>query len=179
MIGELVLSIFAMIVFGKIAATLVLTPGGITKWKIIQGAAALPCLYVLVRTVQEGLLPRNFVLVSVPFFFLLAGGRRILEARCRTELGSLRAAVSSYHDREKRFPQDLSEMAREGKYLKQLPKAVTFSYHADTEAKVTNGVYADDAGGWIFNNVAGDPNYGAVWINCTHTDSNGKSWNSY
>jgi hypothetical protein len=181
--GELLVSIILMIVFGKLAAALVFTPGGITGWKIAQVAAALPCLYFLVRMAQAGAWHRNFVLtlavvILSPIFFLV-GGRRMVEARCRAELGSLRAAVSSYHEQEKRFPQDLSELVREGKYLKQLPKALTFSYHAATEAKVTNGVSADDAGGWIYNNVAGDPNFGSVSINCTHTDSNEKSWNSY
>ena len=36
-----------------------------------------------------------------------------------------------------------------------------------------------DAGGLVYNIVAGDSNIGNMEINCTHTDTKGSSWTSY
>lgn len=37
----------------------------------------------------------------------------------------------------------------------------------------------DDAGGWGYNNVTGDPGQGSVWVNCTHTDARGRKYSDY
>ena len=38
---------------------------------------------------------------------------------------------------------------------------------------------ANDAGGWQYNNVSTDPDFGTLWVNCTHTDTKGSAWTSY
>ena len=36
-----------------------------------------------------------------------------------------------------------------------------------------------DSGGWAYVNDASSKDFGAIYINCTHTDYKGKIWNSY
>ena len=36
-----------------------------------------------------------------------------------------------------------------------------------------------NAGGWLYNNIVGDAGFGAVSVNCTHTDTKGSVWSSY
>ena len=65
-----------------------------------------------------------------------------------------------------------------GKYLSAVPLAKAPNYHGDLSTTV-NGVSANDAGGWSFNNVASDANVGTLWVNCTHTDTRGQVWTTY
>ena len=51
-------------------------------------------------------------------------------------------------------------------------------YHP-VAGRVSLGTVTDDAGGWVYDNDPADLRFGAVWINCTHTDTKNKVWSSY
>lgn len=93
-------------------------------------------------------------------------------------VGLLRSALSAYYgDTEGRFPATL-DVLRAERFLPAIPEATTEGRHPDS-ADVFYGTEPDDAGGWLYNNRVGDPGYGTVWINCTHTDGRGKAWTAY
>ena len=73
------------------------------------------------------------------------------------------------------------ELTIEGLYLTKIPKAKTPNYHADSSA-VRLGLAqgdADDAGGWLYVFDPKAEDFGALYVNCTHTDSKGSAWTSY
>jgi hypothetical protein len=92
-------------------------------------------------------------------------------------LNSLRSAVANYRtDHNGRLPGALTELP--GTYLDSIPRARLWLYHPDSAA-VTCGTKPDDAGGWLYDNSAGDADYGRVSINCSHSDWKGEPWNSF
>jgi hypothetical protein len=139
--------------------------------KIILAAIVTPFLLAL--------------LVMFLFFFnidsLMHGS---MQKQARALPGSVRGALSIYYgDHEGRYPDTIEELTANGKYLTSVPSikppnGTRRGYHRKTNA-VRTGIAPDDGGGWMYNNVASDANYGTLWINCTHTDSRGRKWSSY
>ncbi|GAG09095.1 unnamed protein product [marine sediment metagenome] len=71
------------------------------------------------------------------------------------------------------------------KYLKVIPSAKVHRHHEDSN-KVTYYSGSDyslknfrDTGGWGYVNDSASPDWGSVFVNCTHTDSRGKVWYTY
>ncbi|MDD5629923.1 MAG: hypothetical protein PHU21_12715 [Elusimicrobia bacterium] len=105
--------------------------------------------------------------------------RKASEGSCKGNLGFMRSALSIYYgDLEGHYPSDLGSLSVGGKYLKDIPRAATPRYHPDSD-QVRYGASSDDQGGWLYNNTAGDPNFGTLLVNCTHTDTRGTVWTSY
>lgn len=105
--------------------------------------------------------------------------RNRIENGSRGNLGAIRSALSIYYgDLEGAYPEDLRALTVQGKYLTVVPKAKIPEHHWTTD-KVHAGPAPDDAGGWHYNNVPGDANFGTVLFNCTHTDVKGSVWTSY
>ena len=106
--------------------------------------------------------------------------RKSNEGASRGNLGALRSALSIYYgDNEGQYPTDnLASLTVNGKYLTAIPMAKTPNYHPDS-ATVTTQTSSNDTGGWSYDNTVGDPNFGTVWVNCTHTDTKGNVWTTY
>lgn len=105
--------------------------------------------------------------------------RRSQEGSSKGNLGAIRSALKIYYgEMEGQYPTDMVALTVSSKYLRRIPKAKIPSYHGDSSA-VALLTAADDAGGWAYDNVAADANYGTVWVNCTHTDSKSKVWTNY
>jgi hypothetical protein len=129
---------------------------------------SLLLLAVLVKWV---LLPRSKALP--PF------ARKGLEESTKGNLGAIRHALGIYYrDMDGQYPADLAVLTAAGKYLPYLPEARVRGHHPET-SDVHYGTKADDAGGWLYNNVIGDAGRGTVLVNCTHTDYKGSEWSSY
>ena len=95
------------------------------------------------------------------------------------DLGAIRSALHIYYsDCDGAYPTDLSALAANSRRINALPAALVPPYHT-ASAAVKNGSSADDAGGWVYNNASGDSNFGSLLINCTHTDSKGRTWSAY
>ena len=117
--------------------------------------------------------------IAIPKFGSLI--RKAGEGASKGNLGALRSALSIYYgDMEGIYPTLMASLTISGKYLSAIPSAKTPHYHGDTSAEST-GLFTtiNDAGGWWFNNVAGDANQGNLTVNCTHTDTKGSIWSSY
>jgi prepilin-type N-terminal cleavage/methylation domain-containing protein len=101
------------------------------------------------------------------------------EGALKGNLGALRGAIHAYYaDHEGTFPPDLASLAAGGQYIAKLPLVKEITDHGASDSALL-GTAADDAGGWVYNNVTGDPNQGSVQVNCTHTDSKGAVWTTY
>jgi prepilin-type N-terminal cleavage/methylation domain-containing protein len=120
--------------------------------------------------------------IAVPKFADLI--RKSTEGASKGNLGSIRSALSIYYgDMEGQYPSSISGLTVGGKYLAALPMSKAPNYHQDsaleTGGLLTVGNAITDAGGWSYNNVAGDSNAGSLAVNCTHTDTKGSIWTSY
>lgn len=101
-------------------------------------------------------------------------------------LAQVRAAVQAYYnDHEGKFPDSLEELTKDGRYLKELPKA-PLAKHRDTNAVLSvsapalDGRHLTDAGGYAYYNSDKYPDTrGAVVLNCTHADKKGAPVHSY
>ena len=115
--------------------------------------------------------------IAIPKFANLI--RKSNEGASKGNLGSIRGALSIYYgDLEGQYPNDMSSLDFMGKYMTAIPPAKVPNYHTDSSV-ITNGAAPTDAGGWLYDNVTGDPNMGTVWVNCTHTDTKGSVWTVY
>ena len=115
--------------------------------------------------------------IAIPKFAELI--RKSSEGASKGNLGAIRSALSIYYgDMEGQYPVDMAALTVNGKYLSTLPMAKAPNYHADS-AGVTAATSATDVGGWGYNNVTTNPNFGTVWVGCTHTDTKGSVWSTY
>lgn len=99
-----------------------------------------------------------------------------------------RSALSIYYDMEGLYPTQMTALTNSGKYMSALPSARAPNYHADSSSvRQYNGgcgpsfAAMDDfsVGGWAYCAFSGDPLFGTVAVNCTHTDSKGSTWTFY
>ena len=122
--------------------------------------------------------------IAIPKFAELI--RKSGEGASKGNLGAIRSSLSIYYgDMEGQYPTSLAGLTVSGKYLAAVPNAKTPSYHPDTSLE-TDGDLAGltdtggtAAGGWGYNNVAGNANIGNMMVKCTHTDTKGSVWSSY
>jgi hypothetical protein len=118
-----------------------------------------------------------------PVVFVAIDGNRALrrnkrEAETRGRLELLRGRLQFYYkDQEGAYPVDaLASLIP--RYLDRIPEASVGPRHPE-DATVHFGRAADDSGGWMYDNVFTDANFGTLQVNCTHTDLRGHAWNSY
>jgi prepilin-type N-terminal cleavage/methylation domain-containing protein len=115
--------------------------------------------------------------IAIPKFASLI--RKSSEGASKGNLGSIRSALSIYYgDMEGQYPSDIAALTISGKYLASVPNAKTPNYHSDTSASF-NATAANDAGGWTYDNIAGNANLGTVLVNCTDTDTKNSVWTTY
>lgn len=105
--------------------------------------------------------------------------RKAEEGGLQGNLGAIRSALSVYYaDTDGVYPLSLAILTASSKYLKEIPAAKVPSYHA-ASATVTPAASAGDAGGWLYDDSASSPRFGAAAVNCVHTDSKGGVWSAY
>jgi prepilin-type N-terminal cleavage/methylation domain-containing protein len=117
--------------------------------------------------------------IAIPKFAELI--RKSGEGASKGNLGSIRSSLSIYYgDMEGVYPAQLGALTVAGKYLSTVPVAKTPNYHADSSVEVDNLISAETgAGGWNYDNVTTDANFGSMIVNCSHTDSKGTVWTTY
>jgi type II secretory pathway pseudopilin PulG len=117
--------------------------------------------------------------IAIPKFAELI--RKSGEGASKGNLGSIRSALSIYYgDLEGTYPDTMSALTLNGKYLTSIPNAKAPNYHPDLSTEVDALLSAPtNAGGWLYNNTIGNANVGGLLVNCTHTDSKGTVWTTY
>ena len=115
--------------------------------------------------------------IVIPKFVSLL--RKSGEGASKGNLGAVRSALSIYYgDMEGQYPSLMTALTINGKYLLAIPLAKAPNYHADTSVLVYQ-VSANDGAGWSYNNTSTDPNFGVLFVNCTHTDTKASIWTTY
>ena len=118
--------------------------------------------------------------IAIPKFVELI--RKSKEGSCKGSLGSIRSALSVYYaDNEGQFPDDLTALTANGKYLVTLPLAYAAGYHPARNNQQVSRVSAipGDFGGWFYDDIPTSGSYGKVVVNCTHADTKGIIWSTY
>ncbi len=117
-------------------------------------------------------------------YFLCSFTRTPNEGAMHGNLGSIRGDLQLYHLAEGNYPDSLNDPRFRGRFerLADLPECRTCIHKRTdevfylTSAQYRSGALKDE-GGWAYVNEGA--NKGAVFINCTHTDSRGRQWSSY
>jgi len=127
--------------------------------------------------------------IAIPQFANLVSKSQ--EGRCKANLGTIRSALSIYYgDTEGWYPanaagSNLSALTVGSRYLQSVPLAdlpATSNNvgHGSTSTEtVSAGPVPGDVGGWAYDNVNGDTNWGKVVVACTHHDLRGSAWSGY
>jgi prepilin-type N-terminal cleavage/methylation domain-containing protein len=117
--------------------------------------------------------------IAIPKFASLI--RKSGEGASKGNLGSIRSSLSIYYgDMEGVYPAQIGALTVAGKYLSTVPVAKVPNYHADSSVEVDALISAETgAGGWNYDNVTTDANFGSMIVNCSHTDSKGTIWTQY
>lgn len=118
--------------------------------------------------------------IAIPKFAALV--RKSSEGASKGNIGSVRSAINIYYaDLEGLYPTTIAALTISAKYLSAIPRAKAPNYHADQSGEFPRSGAAapNDAGGWYYDDLAGTANFGAVLVNCTHTDTKGEVWSAY
>lgn len=110
------------------------------------------------------------VIVATPPIFKVL--RSSAEGATQGKLGLIREALYRYNKDTGAYPAGLDALTQGAKYLEALPPAATPPYHQDS-SRVHIGAQPNDEGGWQYDGR------GAVWVNCTHTDTKTRRWDNY
>lgn len=96
-------------------------------------------------------------------------------------LGAIRGALSiHYGDAEGAYPEDLADLVgHRNRYLDIIPEAETLVHRPSGDVLLLPSFSPMDTGGWGYVNNPYDRHYGAVFVDCTHTDSRLKEWTAY
>ncbi len=155
--------------------------GGVATVLIVKGhaPARLDADMPLSFSSFLALLFMAFILLSVASPMFTGFVRKSNEGASKGNLLVIREALKKYRgDMSSRHPATLDVLTVGGKYLSKIPLAKAPNYHNDS-SMIHYGTKSDDAGGWLYDDVAGDAYFGMVWVNCTHTDTKGSVWTSY
>jgi type IV pilus assembly protein PilA len=115
--------------------------------------------------------------IAIPKFAELI--RKAGEGSAKGNLGAIRSALSIYYgDLEGTYPDTLTALTLNGKYIQAIPVAKAPNYHGDSSTSLLASVNTD-TGGWNYNNVSGNSAVGNVLVNCSHTDTKASVWSTY
>ncbi|MFH2204493.1 MAG: RDD family protein [Elusimicrobiota bacterium] len=140
------------------------------------------------------LIPLVFILgilaaIAIPNFTRSAQSAR--ESATKGNLGAMRAALSIYYgDQDGFYPETPAVLTRDGRYLTSIPSANTPPHHPqNSQVVLYDGATCDgqeiistnlqDSGGWGYISAPNSPCHGMLFVDCSHTDSKGSTWNNY
>ena len=107
-----------------------------------------------------------------------SAGASPTDASSETELNLayLRAAITEYNNDKNTYPKNLIELVP--RYIAAIPIATLPDHPAKKDVRVLPAKKADDRGGWAYVNNPHNEDFGVIFLNCSHTDVNGNTWDS-
>jgi len=142
--------------------------------------------------------PIHPVFIAIGLIVVLFGSYKLLARRygpalylrgayfnfTRSELAQLGTELGFYYQDHHSYPSDLRELG--GRYKLGLPKIIIETrdmkrphsyWNSDQVMIFRSRDESNDAGGWGYVNDPKSPEYGTVFVNCTHLNDTGKPWN--
>jgi hypothetical protein len=110
---------------------------------------------------------------------IVRGGACSVEDGSLGSLAAVRSALDVYRGEYGGYPTSLSALTAGGKYLKALPRVRIYG-HERSDRPVTEypSMTPHDTGTLGYVSEPRDPNFGVVFIDCTHTHKD-RPWNAY
>ncbi|MBI5743354.1 MAG: hypothetical protein HY952_02280 [Elusimicrobia bacterium] len=93
-------------------------------------------------------------------------------------LSGLRMALALYAQEHKGPPASYAEVIRYGK-LEEAPLLKLRRHRGASSVKDVPSRQVRDTGGWAYVNVPGSPDFGLVFIDCSHMDEKGRFWSEF
>jgi prepilin-type N-terminal cleavage/methylation domain-containing protein len=122
--------------------------------------------------------------IAIPQFASLVAKSQ--EGATKGNLGTVRSALSIYYgDTEGWYPTEttgFTVLSTNQKYLQSIPVA---NLPKNGDNNIGHGSSTGivntlaDGGGWFYNNVQGNTNWGQALVNCSHKDAKGTLWTYY
>ncbi|MFA5138173.1 MAG: hypothetical protein WC728_02990 [Elusimicrobiota bacterium] len=118
----------------------------------------------------------------LPLWILYAVNPASVDASMIGTLGSLRSSVSIYASDAEDFPKDLQALVP--KYASSIPMLWraprgTALHPMSNAVEYYPTLTGKDTGHWAYVNDPASPDFGKVYIDCTHTDHKGRVWSAY
>jgi hypothetical protein len=100
-----------------------------------------------------------------------------MDAAARNDLQMLRGEIKAHYILAGRFPETLDVLASHKVARLPLPVVKLGRFHGESnQIQYVPRLESNDAGGWGYVSDPGDANFGRLFINCTHPDSEGVRW---
>ncbi|OIO05254.1 MAG: hypothetical protein COX65_09590 [Elusimicrobia bacterium CG_4_10_14_0_2_um_filter_56_8] len=94
------------------------------------------------------------------------------------KLSGLRLSLELYRQQYKRLPASFEETLRAGTL--EAPPELKLSGHLKrASVKDTGAMVIKDTGGWAYVNNPQDPDFGLLYIDCSHKDLKGRFWSEF
>lgn len=93
-------------------------------------------------------------------------------------LSGLRVAVALYRLEYKAPPASFGELVRSGKL--EAPPDLKLPWHRGSSAvRDVPSMRITDSGGWAYVNGPKSPDFGLIYIDCSHRDGKGRFWSEF
>jgi len=94
------------------------------------------------------------------------------------KLSSLRVALELYRHDKGRLPASYSEVAANGN-LEAVPALKLRGHEGVSSVKDVPAFKITDSGSWSYVSDPKSPDFGLVFIDCSHKDEKGRAWNEF
>jgi len=93
-------------------------------------------------------------------------------------LSGMRVAVTLYRLEHKAPPASFAELVRSGK-LEAAPELKLPRHRGSALVRDVAAMKITDSGGWAYVNDPKSPDFGLVYIDCSHRDGKGRFWSEF
>jgi type II secretory pathway pseudopilin PulG len=110
--------------------------------------------------------------------FALHVTRGMKAAEAIRKLSGLRLALALYSTEHRPPPTDINDLVKSGK-MEGIPYLKLAGHLGHASIRQTQAMDIKDTGGWAYVNDPKAPDFGLVYIDCSHKDEKGRSWSEF
>lgn len=125
---------------------------------------------------RHALLAAAAALAAAALLYVRAAGTDPAGAIRR--LSGLRLAAEFFRLSERRAPASFGEVLKAGK-LEAVPRLKLPRHLPASKVRDVPALRITDSGGWAYVNAPASPDFGLVFIDCSHTDPKGRYWSEF
>ena len=94
------------------------------------------------------------------------------------KLAGMRVALTLYRLEHKRFPGSFGDVVASGQ-LEAVPDLKLSGHLRYAAVRQAGSFELKDTGGWAYVNDPGRPQFGLLYIDCSHKDEKGRFWSEF